>query len=575
MVKTFKLKIFFSFVFLFVLISGSFFSFQVKAQTDSELFNINSYYDFYDRKEVEATLVRSTNRLYFYIETGWWESRSSQEQNSIKISLFELSEEFQNKIYPLLTSTFGSEPKPGIDNDERITVLIHQMTKEMGGYFDSGNLYEKIQYPKSNEREMVYLNSYYIDQPNVKSYLAHEFVHLITANQKNLLRKVNEEVWLNEARAEYASTLLGYDDVYSGSNLEKRVNEFLNKPSASLTEWLNRREDYGAVNLFTQYLVDHYGVKILVDSLKSNKTGIESLNYALLKNNYNKDFSQIFADWLITVLVNNCDFGKNYCYLNKHLKDLRVTPSFYYLPKTETVLSTYHNTGYWMANWHRFIGGSQNLVLEFNGSNSVEFKIPYLLCDYNNNCSVNYLFLDKNQEGKISFSQFNEKYSSLTIMPFIKNKTAGFNGREDYFAFSWQISIQEESTNNEEELIKKLLSQIEELKSQINQYQAKINAILGGQTGQISCSVFNNNLFLGMRNNQEVRCLQEFLKNQGPDIYPEGLVTGNFLSLTKQAVIRFQEKYNQEILAPLGLSKGTGYFGSATRAKINQIINSQ
>ena len=75
-----------------------------------------------------------------------------------------------------------------------------------------------------------------------------------------------------------------------------------------------------------------------------------------------------------------------------------------------------------------------------------------------------------------------------------------------------------------------------------------------------------------MRNNFEVRCLQEFLKSQGPEIYPEGLVTGNFLSLTKAAVTRFQEKYKAEILAPLGLEKGTGFVGSKTRTKINQLL---
>ncbi|PIZ27753.1 hypothetical protein COY45_00765, partial [Candidatus Berkelbacteria bacterium CG_4_10_14_0_8_um_filter_42_34] len=91
-------------------------------------------------------------------------------------------------------------------------------------------------------------------------------------------------------------------------------------------------------------------------------------------------------------------------------------------------------------------------------------------------------------------------------------------------------------------------------------------------TGPISCQRFENNLYFGMSNSLEVRCLQQFLKNQGQDIYPEGLITGNFLSLTKAAIIRFQEKHASEILVPLGLEKGTGYVGSMTRAKINQLI---
>ena len=75
-----------------------------------------------------------------------------------------------------------------------------------------------------------------------------------------------------------------------------------------------------------------------------------------------------------------------------------------------------------------------------------------------------------------------------------------------------------------------------------------------------------------MMNNSEVRCLQEFLKSQGPEIYPEGLVAGNFLFLTKAAVIRFQEKYASEILAPWGITEGTGLVGKTTRAKLNQLL---
>jgi len=75
-----------------------------------------------------------------------------------------------------------------------------------------------------------------------------------------------------------------------------------------------------------------------------------------------------------------------------------------------------------------------------------------------------------------------------------------------------------------------------------------------------------------MINSAEVSCLQEFLKLQGLEIYPEGLVTGNFLTLTQAAVKRYQEKYADKILNPLSLTEGTGYFGSLTRALANQIL---
>ncbi|KPJ55416.1 hypothetical protein AMJ47_00955 [Parcubacteria bacterium DG_72] len=51
----------------------------------------------------------------------------------------------------------------------------------------------------------------------------------------------------------------------------------------------------------------------------------------------------------------------------------------------------------------------------------------------------------------------------------------------------------------------------------------------------------------------------------------EGRVTGYFGSETKQLVIDFQEKYSQDILEPVGLTKGTGTVGKSTRAKLNEI----
>lgn len=50
-----------------------------------------------------------------------------------------------------------------------------------------------------------------------------------------------------------------------------------------------------------------------------------------------------------------------------------------------------------------------------------------------------------------------------------------------------------------------------------------------------------------------------------------GNETSFFGSLTKTAVAAFQELYASDILAPLGLSKGTGYFGKSTRDKINNL----
>ncbi len=84
------------------------------------------------------------------------------------------------------------------------------------------------------------------------------------------------------------------------------------------------------------------------------------------------------------------------------------------------------------------------------------------------------------------------------------------------------------------------------------------------KTGQ-----FSQNLKLGS-NNKEVEMLQTCLAKFS-DIYPNGEINGNFGQKTKTAVIKFQEKYASEILAPSNITKGTGDVKSATREKLNAI----
>jgi len=116
-----------------------------------------------------------------------------------------------------------------------------------------------------------------------------------------------------------------------------------------------------------------------------------------------------------------------------------------------------------------------------------------------------------------------------------------------------------------------ILAKISEIEELLNQLREQLQKLIASE--EISCQKFEENLFYGLRNDNRVRCLQEFLKSQGAEIYPEGLVTGNFLSLTKAAVIRFQEKYASEILAPWEIEKGTGFVGETTRAKINELLS--
>jgi len=90
-------------------------------------------------------------------------------------------------------------------------------------------------------------------------------------------------------------------------------------------------------------------------------------------------------------------------------------------------------------------------------------------------------------------------------------------------------------------------------------------------------SVFASDLKAGFIGNS-VKQLQIFL-NSDPDTRladssfgSPGNETTFFGPLTKAAVIKFQEKYSKDILVPWNLTKGTGFVGKTTRAKINELM---
>ncbi len=81
----------------------------------------------------------------------------------------------------------------------------------------------------------------------------------------------------------------------------------------------------------------------------------------------------------------------------------------------------------------------------------------------------------------------------------------------------------------------------------------------------------------GMRN-KDVKYLQIILnldndtkiKDKGPGSFTKE--TEYFGYFTKQAVIKFQEKYKEDILKPINKDKGTGIVGIMTIMKLNEIL---
>jgi len=317
----------------------------------TQIFNVNSKYDQFSRTSLGATLRNVSDHAYFYVEDKYWDGLNPNQRVSLSNSISVLGEEFDDSVYPKETQFWGAEPNPGIDNDSRVTILLEDLISGNGGYFDSSNEYSKEISGNSNEREMIFMSVESVGFAKV--FLGHEFQHLISHNQKELLRNVQEDVWLNELRSEYSVSLLGYNDNFYNSSLERRVSGFLQNPSDSLTEWPNVSEDYAQVALFGQYLAEQYGQSILNETLKSSKTGIDSINNFLTTRNYSEKFSNIFENWTIANYLNNINLDKRYGYQRDELKSIHVIPEQSFLSYPSPYSFNYDLKS-WQSAWYKY-----------------------------------------------------------------------------------------------------------------------------------------------------------------------------------------------------------------------------
>lgn len=424
------------------------------SQWQTSNFNIDAVYDTARRNGVSAVNLKVSQKAYFYIETSWWDKQDGGVREETKDIIANLAVEFDQKIYPTETSVFGSEWIPGIDNDPKLTILFTQIKGEVGGYFNSGDEASKKINPFSNEREMIYVNISYLKSPRIKSFIAHESQHLITFYQKEKLRERQEDIWLNEARSEYVPTLLGYDNLYANSNLEKRVTDFLKTPSDSLTDWQNGTADYASVNLFMQYLVSHYGTAVLTKMMQSSEVGILSINSALSSLGVNKTFADVFTDWTIANYLNDCSISpsKLYCYTNPNLGHDHLKINLDLMGAGNSFEIGYKAqdwAGYWYrAEAVRGEGKINVLNIKFSSlSNKSNFKVSYIIVYENGKIEISFLNLNKldpGQEGAAYIPDFGGSISSVVVIPSNQYRVTEFDRYESSIPYSLDFSTTKE-----------------------------------------------------------------------------------------------------------------------------------
>ena len=437
---------------LTLLISGGIFIFSIQAISaaeigENETFYIDSFYDWSSRASISATLTKISNNAYFYIEDEYWNSLSFDKQNLYLNSLNKVIDDFDNATYPSLHYVFGSEWKPGIDDDERITILLSHLKSTAAGYFNAKDEVPGSIESTSNEREMIYINATQIPNFLASSFIAHELQHLISWNQKERMNNLIDDIWLNEMRSEYAPTAAGLDSVYVGTNLERRVDDFLANPFNSLTNWQGDRYDYPPANLFGHYLAEQFGEDIFSLIAKSSKVGIPSVEQALRDKGLNFTFSQIFNNWTIANHLNNSSLSDGrYGYKNPYLRGaISVSPISYGIVST-SVINIAQKVENWAPYWYRFVNKqdsgtvAKDLEIEFEApSNYGNFNVIYLV-EYNSKPTLINILALQSQKGVLRIPNFKSDVDAITIIISNQIKRGDFESGDIATPFTLSVA---------------------------------------------------------------------------------------------------------------------------------------
>ena len=339
--------------------------------------------------EVTATCIAKSEHLYVYIEDSVRGMLTEAEAIAI-------AREFDTRIYPNVRRWMGTEWKPGLDRDNRLTLLMHDVGMnesglDYGGYFAPADQLPTV--PNSNRREMLYMDIFqFRERPRHTFYssLAHEFAHLVNWFQNG---GTTDQRWLEEGTASFVEWAV-YGTVHTIF-----VDGYLTDPSVSLAYSNTWDVYYGGAFMLMLYLYEQYGGRELIRGIVGTDTlGEQAIDTALIGSGRSERFPDVFLDWGLANWQNTQTENRKLGYAD--LRNRRVTtsvPRVFNYPKAANSVAI----DQWGAYYVRFENLPQTLDLLITGTGSGNLYATTLYLPSNGRPVVRPVPFDSQNRGRI------------------------------------------------------------------------------------------------------------------------------------------------------------------------------
>ncbi len=429
------IKTFFALMLIFSLTSSHLLAFN-----HSNPISIYHTSDTEGRDKINITSIRNTNYINFFVEQNWWNSQNQANRTRVENFANILASEFEHNIYPKIKTVLPNVVN-WINFNDKIQLVLTPMGQNIQGYVKQEDFYSKNKYSESNEGKVVYLNVNNVVNQSISnnilfSFFSHELMHVLSYQEKNVSRNVDEEVWMEELRSEFLPHFLGYNSNLSESYINFRLKQGINISNINFLNWSNTTNDYTLVNLFAIYMNQRYSSDIIFETLKSHLTGIDSINYYLIKNGFKERFDDVYQDWIIANAINDCKISDKYCYKNFNL-NINIPGNSFYLPvNSNSVLSISDVSLAYQAKYQKIIGGGDTIELTFeNPTNNKYRQIPYVLTYHDGRKKLDFLSFNGNKDAKIIIKDYKQTYQNITLLPIFSNNQNGSSQ-----LFKWHIN---------------------------------------------------------------------------------------------------------------------------------------